>query len=194
MTVIVPPQSVHRAGIPLSPEVDRESATEVEYFERVEFFKGDVWLWGRVVRSHGRRLSDVLNHTTAGLLLHEAVVDGSSGASGSIAGRDTWIDLREIDLIGHTAIERAASREGRPINEHVVKRPQHLTVWTASHEIRGNVHLYAEADLESFLRSDDPPLIAMTDAEVSWVTPGRTARRFPFVLLNRRRIFATRAD
>jgi hypothetical protein len=177
-----------------SVEPGREPETNADYFEGVEFFKGDVWLWGRVARSHHRRLSDVLNHTSASLLLHDAVVGASAGPTGPVAGHQTWIDLRDIDLIGHTAIDRSAPRGEQGINEHVAKRPQRLTVWTASHEIHGTVHLYPEADLESFLRSDDPPLIAMTDAEVSWVTPGRATRTFPFVLLNRRRVFATRAD
>ena len=156
--------------------------------------KGDVWLAGRVARGHFRRLSDVLNHSSAGLLVNGAIVGGLPGMSSPEGGRDTWIDLRDIDLVGHSSLEREPSTDGASTSEHVAKKPQRLTVWTASHEIRGTVHLYLEADLESFLRSDDPPLIAMTDAEVSWVSPGRTSRRFPFVLLNRRRIFATRAD
>ena len=194
MTISVPPQTGTRADLQFVPELDRGPTLEVDTFDGVEFFKGDVWLAGRVGRGQFRRLSDVLNHTPTGLLLRDAVVGGLPELSDQGAGRDTWIDLRDIDLVGHSAVERGPAPQERPTSEHISKKPQRLTVWTASHEIRGTVHLYQEADLEVFLNSEDPPLIAMTDAEVSWVTPGRTSRRFPFVLLNRRRIFATRAE
>ena len=194
LTVSIPSRAALRADLRFVQEPDRELAPEVEYFDGVEFFKGDVWLSGRVARGHFQRLSDVLNHTSTGLLVHGAIVGGLPGLSGPDGGRDTWIDLRDIDLVGHTALRREPSPDDGSVSEHVSKKPQRLTVWTASHEIRGTVHLYLEADLETFLRSEDPPLIAMTDAEVSWVTQGRTSRQFPFVLLNRRRVFATRAD
>ena len=192
MTVIIPSDATLRSDARVVQDPERHPTAEVEYFEEIEFFKGDVWLAGRVSRGQHRRLSDVLNHASSGLFLHDAVVCGPPGLHGRREGHDVWIDLRDIDLVGDSARGRGPAQDGEPTSEHVAKRPQRLTVWTASHEIHGTVHLYPQADLEAFLRSDDPPLIAMTDAEVSWVSPGRTTRRFPFVLLNRRRIFATR--
>jgi hypothetical protein len=192
LTVILPTQPSLRIDPRPTSGADHEPTRGAEHFEGIEFFKGDVWLSGRIERGRFRRLSDVLNHAAGGLLLRDAVICGVPTRPVDGTTHDTWIDLRDIDLVGQASPDSGPSRDGAFVPEHVVKRPQRLTAWTASHEIHGAIHLYPEADLASFLRSDDPPLIAMTDVEVSWVTSGRTTRRFPFVLLNRRRIFATR--
>ena len=179
MTVILPSPAGGGTDWRPAPDLGREPTQATDHFEGIEFFKGDVWLSGRIERGQFRRLSDVL---VCGLASRP--VDGTT--------QDVWIDLRDIDLVGQSAPERGPSPDGEHIAEHVAKRPQRLTAWTASHEIHGTVHLYPQADVAAFLRAEDPPLIAMTDVDVAWVTPGRTTRHFPFVLLNRRRMFATR--
>ena len=157
MTISVPPQTGTRADLQFVPELDRGPTLEVDTFDGVEFFKGDVWLAGRVGRGQFRRLSDVLNHTPTGLLLRDAVVGGLPELSDQGAGRDTWIDLRDIDLVGHTAVERGPAPQDERISEHIAKK--HFSTLMPFSEFRAKElasQLATGSDLNAIVRFAAP--------------------------------------
>ena len=110
--------------------------------------------------------------------------------AGPRALRDAWIDPFDLDLIG----QRVARFEPPPEDMAIEKRRYSVTALTSSHRICGTLHVYRDADLTAFLQADDPPLIVMTDASVTWLADGRIVSEFALALLNRRRTFAVMPD
>jgi hypothetical protein len=74
-----------------------------------------------------------------------------------------------------------------------VKEAHGIVVVTPGHTLTGEVHLIPGGDLGSFIESDDPPFIPLTDVRTRSLADRRIIARYNFALLNRRHIVATTA-
>jgi hypothetical protein len=185
MTLTLPGRSTALGALEVHAPGDESSAAP-ETLEEVELLNGSVWLAGTLDRGHFRRLSDYVNHAHGRLRLHDAVIVDRGDPERRQTGQDAWVDPIDLDVIG-----QRLGRIGPPPEDMAIEKRRYLvTALTSSHQICGTVHVHPDADLAAFLRADDPPLIVMTNAMVTWLADGRLAAEFGVALLNRRRTFA----
>jgi len=99
-----------------------------------------------------------------------------------------WVSPAEVTLIGEAAT--AAQPEPSP-ELRIPKEPHDLVFVTPGHTLTGAVHIVAGGQLSSFIESNDPPFVALTDARTRSLADRRIIARYGFALLNRRHIVAT---
>ena len=101
-----------------------------------------------------------------------------------------WVSPAEVTLIGEPG-------EGEPHEAmpefRIPKEPHDLVFVTPGHTLTGQIHLVIDGQLGSFIESDDPPFIPLSDARTRSLADRRIIARYGFALLNRRHIVATTA-
>ena len=70
----------------------------------------------------------------------------------------------------------------------IPKQRRRLVVTTGAHIIYGYAYMHEEASLTAFVDSTDPEFMPMTNVRVRWLADRRLAGRFPFALVQRRKI------
>jgi hypothetical protein len=135
-----------------------------------------------------RRLSDLLNNHDGLIGLHDATILRRNGTATRVTAPVIWVSAAEVTLIGEAAPSTAT---GAPIEFRIRKTPRSLVFVTPGHTLTGEVHIVDGGQLSSFIESNDPPFIALTDARTRSLADRRIIARYDFALLNRRHIVAT---
>ena len=192
---------------PTIDDIDGDASTHLEELirEPLPFFEVetdpgnavDVELVGPHLRLAGtiglgrfRRLSDLVNHHTGLIGLRNATILRRNGTATRVTAPMIWVSPAEVTLIGEPG--DAASPPAAP-EFRIPKDPHGLVVVTPGHTLTGEVHLIPGGELGSFVESDDPAFIALTDVRTRSLADRRIIARYNFALLNRRHIVATTA-
>jgi len=154
----------------------------------VELVGPHLRLSGSITLGRFRRLSDLLNHHDGLILLRNATILRRNGTATRVTTPTIWVSPAEVTLIGEagTSVATDASIELR-----VPKEPHDLVFVTPGHTITGAVHIVSGGQLATFIESNDPPFLALTDARTRSLADRRIIARYGFALLNRRHIVAT---
>jgi hypothetical protein len=135
-----------------------------------------------------RRLSDLLNNHDGLIGLHDATILRRNGTATRVTAPTIWVSPAEVTLIGESGSSEA---EEAPPEFRIPKVARPLVFVTPGHTLTGEVHLIEGGQLSSFVESNDPPFIALTDARTRSLADRRITARYEFALLNRRHIVAT---
>jgi len=137
------------------------------------------------------RLSDLINSSIGAIRIHDARLLQPNGEPTEIALPNLMVDQDEISFIaqrdqqprrvgaqpGLGGTDGAPGASGRTARRFVMFMPGHA-VW-------GNVFLFGETDLPTFMDTSDPRFVAVTDARVQSLSDRGVIHDFPFLLINR---------
>jgi hypothetical protein len=135
-----------------------------------------------------RRLSDLLNNHDGLIGLHDATILRRNGTATRVTAPTIWVSPAEVTLIGESSPSEAVEA---PVEFRIPKTARPLVFVTPGHTLTGEVHIVEGGQLSSFIESNDPPFIALTDARTRSLADRRIIARYDFALLNRRHIVAT---
>lgn len=154
----------------------------------VELVGPHLRLAGTIELGRFRRLSDLLNNHDGLVALRNATILRRNGTATRVTAPIIWISPAEVTLIGESAVAPPSD----PLPEfRVPKDPYDLVFVTPGHTLTGQVHIVSGGDMASFMESNEPPFIALTDAKTRSLADRRVVARYAFALLNRRHIVAT---
>jgi hypothetical protein len=155
---------------------------------RIEMVGPHLRVTGDVALGRFRRLSDLLNNHEGLVGLRDAVVLYRDGTPTRVVTPALWVNLTEVTLVGQ--LENAA-RQPAPPEVRIVKEPHPMVFVTPGHTLTGDIYLTVSAELSSFIESDDPHFLPMTDVRTRSLADRKVMNRYMFALLNRRHIVAT---
>jgi hypothetical protein len=196
--------AVARSAIHIAPEGDASEHLEELIDGPLPFFEVgddgatvDVELVGPHLRMAGtiglgrfRRLSDLVNHHEGLIGLRNATVLRRNGTPTRVTAPMIWVSPAEVSLIGEGL--EAEPPDAMP-EFRIPKEPHDLVFVTPGHTLTGQIHLVVGGQLASYIESDDPPFIPLSDARTRSLADRRIIARYSFALLNRRHIVATTA-
>jgi hypothetical protein len=182
--------STHLEELITGPLPSFDIGTDVGVAVDVELVGPHLRLAGTISLGRFRRLSDLVNHHVGLIGLRNATILRRNGTATRVTAPTIWVSPAEVTLIGEPGSDGGgiAAPEFR-----IPKEPHDLVFVTPGHTLTGQVHLIAGGELDTFIESDDPPFIALTDARTRSLADRRIIARYPFALLNRRHIVATTA-
>ena len=154
----------------------------------VELVGPHLRLAGTIGLGRFRRLSDLVNNHEGLIGLRNATILRRNGTPTRVTASIIWVSPAEVSLIGEPGDVAAATP---PPEFRIAKEPRDLVFVTPGHTLTGQIHLVAGGELSSFIESNDPPFIALTDARTRSLADRRIVARYDFALLNRRHIVAT---
>jgi hypothetical protein len=156
----------------------------------VELVGPHLRLAGTIGLGRFRRLSDLVNHHVGLIGLRNATVLRRNGTATRVTAPTIWVSPAEVTLIGEAG--QTEPKDAMP-EFRIAKEPHDLVFVTPGHTLTGQIHLVVDGQLSSFIESDDPAFIALTDARTRSLADRRIVARYNFALLNRRHIVATTA-
>jgi hypothetical protein len=171
-------------GLLPAPETPTAIGTPVD----VELVGPHLRMSGTIGLGRFRRLSDLLNNHDGLIGLHHATILRRNGTATRVTAPVIWVSPAEVTLIGEAASSTPAEV---PLEFRIRKMARSLVFVTPGHTITGQVHIVEGGQLSSFIESNDPPFIALTDARTRSLADRRIIARYDFALLNRRHIVAT---
>ncbi len=144
---------------------------------------------GSVDLGHFARLSDYVNLLDGFFTIHDVVLLTRLGQPTRITFPDFRARLDDIAIVGQTVDSEPRSEE-----RMIPKQRRRLVVTTGAHIIYGYAYLHEEAALTAFVDSTDPEFMPMTNVRVRWLADRRLAGRFPFALVQRRKIIGVATE
>ena len=165
-----------------------EAITEPGTSVDVELVGPHLRLSGSIALGRFRRLSDLLNNHDALIGLHNATILRRNGTPTKVTTAMIWVSPAEVTLIGEAG---TGAQTDPSVELRIPKEPHDLVFVTPGHTLTGAVHIVAGGELSSFIESNDPPFVALTDARTRSLADRRIIARYAFALLNRRHIVAT---
>jgi hypothetical protein len=173
-------------ALPATPDTASEAGIPVD----VELVGPHLRLAGTVGLGRFRRLSDLLNNHDGLIGLRNATILRRNGTATRVTAPVIWVSPTEVTLIGESS--PAASVEAPP-EFRIRKVAMPLVFVTPGHTLTGEVHIVEGGQLSSFIESNDPAFIPLTDVRTRSLADRRIIARYAFALLNRRHIVATTA-
>ena len=164
-----------------------EAAEEMGVGVDVELVGPHLRLSGTIGLGRFRRLSDLVSHHDGLIGLRNATILRRNGTATRVTAPMIWVSPAEVSLIGES---RSETREAPP-EFRIPKDRLDLVFVTPGHTLTGQVHIVVGGQFASFIESNDPPFIPLTDARTRSLADRRIIARYDFALLNRRHIVAT---
>jgi hypothetical protein len=177
----------HPFGTPvemLAEPADLPAATA-----RVELIGTHLRAEGSVDLGHFSRLSDYVNVLDGFFNIHDVVLLSRLGDPTRITFPDFRVRLDDIAIVGQSFDDAPHSAE-----RMIPKQRRRLVVTTGAHIIYGSAYMHEEASLTAFVDSTEPEFIPMTNVRVRWLADRRLAGRFPFALVQRRKIIGVATE
>lgn len=168
------------------PSVD--TAPELGTSVDVELVGPHLRLSGTIGLGRFRRLSDLVNHHEGLIGLRNATILRRNGTPTRVTAPTIWVSPAEVTLIGELSGDTPPEA---PPEFRIRKEPLDLVFVTPGHTLTGQVHIVAGGQFASFIESNDPQFIALSDARTRSLADRRIIARYSFALLNRRHIVAT---
>ena len=165
-----------------------EAPPELGTMIDVELVGPHLRLSGTIGLGRFRRLSDLLNSQEGLIALQNATILRRNGTATRVTTPKIWVSPAEVTLIGESG-DRAPADPSMELR--IPKDPHDLVVVTPGHTLTGTVHIVSGGQLSVFIESNDPPFVALTDAQTRSLADRRIIARYGFALLNRRHIVAT---
>ncbi len=154
----------------------------------VELVGPHLRLAGTIGLGRFRRLSDLVNHHDGLLGLRNATILRRNGTATRVTAPTIWVSPAEVTLIGE---RQGGERIDAPMEFRIAKEPHDLVFVTPGHTLTAQVHLIRDGSLGSFIESNEPTFIPLTDVRTRSLADRRITARYGFALLNRRHIVAT---
>ncbi len=177
----------HPFGIPIE-QLD-EPADVPAATARVELIGTHLRAEGSVDLGHFIRLSDYVNVLDGFFTIHDVVLLSRLGDPTRITFPDFRVRLDDIAIVGQSFDADPHSEE-----RMIPKQRRRLVVTTGAHIIYGYAYMHEEASLTAFVDSNDPEFMPMTNVRVRWLADRRLAGRFPFALIQRRKIIGVATE
>ena len=144
---------------------------------------------GAVELGNFRRLSDYVNLLDGFFTIHDVVLLSRLGEPTRITFPDFRVRLDDIAIVGQAAPGESSSED-----RLIPKQRRRLVLTTGAHIIYGYAYLHEQALLTAFVDSTDPEFMPMTNVRVRWLADRRLAGRFPFALIQRRKIIGVATE
>ncbi len=144
---------------------------------------------GAVELGNFRRLSDYVNLLDGFFTIHDVVLLSRLGEPTRITFPDFRVRLDDIAIVG-----QAHPGESTSEDRFIPKQRRRLVLTTGAHIIYGYAYLHEQASLTAFVDSTDPEFMPMTNVRVRWLADRRLAGRFPFALIQRRKIIGVATE
>lgn len=165
-----------------------DAAVEIGIPVAVELVGPHLRISGTIGLGRFRRLSDLLNNQDGLIGLRDATILRRNGTATRVTAPVIWVSPAEVTLIGEAG---PSSSSEAPVEFRIRKTARPLVFVTPGHTLTGQVHIVEGGQLSSFIESNDPPFMALTDARTRSLADRRIIARYDFALLNRRHIVAT---
>jgi hypothetical protein len=164
-----------------------------ERYETIELVGPHLRVRGRISLLRFTRLSDLINHTRGYVKLIDAELLRRNGDPAGLVVPELMVNQDEITFIAQTAGEVSAEATAMPggLDRPMMQRiPRQLVIFTPGHTLTGEIHLFSETDIETFVDSGDPRFVALIKATARSLADRRVISHFELALVNRTQMTA----
>ncbi len=179
---LVVPEYATTAELETPPE-PRETTT------RVQLMGTHLRADGSVDLGNFLRLSDYVNLLDGFFTISDVVLLSRLGEPTRVTFPDLRVRLDDIEIVG-----QSFDLDPHSDDRMVPMQRRRLVVTTGAHLIYGYAYMHEQASLTAFIDSTDPQFMPMTNVRVRWLADRRLAGRFPFALIQRRKIIGVATE
>jgi hypothetical protein len=164
-----------------------------ERYETIELVGPHLRVRGNISLLRFTRLTDLINHSRGFVKLINAELLRRNGDPTGLIVDELMVNQDEITFIGQKEGEASTAHTEMPggMDRPVMARaPRQLVIFTPGHTMSGTVHLFGETDIATFVDSDDPRFIPMTQVTARSLADRRVISHFALALVNRTQMTA----
>lgn len=166
----------------LSPE---ESPIANGAFEEVELVGPHLRVKGAIALGMFNRLSDRVNHSRGYIHVHDAQLMRRNGDPTDLRLEELMINQDEITFIAQRSAGSVGIGAGEDYGSTMAREARRYVFFTEGHTISGNVQVYGESDLASFVEATDPRFVPLIGARARSLADRRVISHYELLLLNR---------
>jgi hypothetical protein len=154
--------------------------------EEIELVGPHLRVKGIIALGMFTRLSDRVNHSRGYIHVRDARLMRRNGDPTDLVLEELMINQDEITFIG----QRSAGGQGAGMVERygstaLARESRRFVFFTAGHTISGDVQVYGESDLATFVEATDPRFVPLLAARARSLADRRVISHYEFLLLNR---------
>src|SRR5260221_7425037 len=154
--------------------------------EEIELVGPHLRVKGTISLGMFHRLSDRVNHSRGYIHVRDAQLMRRNGDPTNLLVEELMINQDEITFIG----QQLAGGTGAGVGESfgggtIAREARRYVFFTAGHTISGDVQVYGESDLASFVEATEPRFVPLIGARARSLAARRVISHYELLLLNR---------
>jgi hypothetical protein len=153
--------------------------------EEIELVGPHLRVKGTIALGLFHRLSDRLNHSRGYVHVRDARLMRRNGDPTDLVVDELMINPDEITFIAQRTAGARGDGGGAGFESVTARESRRFVFFTEGHTISGNVHVYGESDLASFVEATEPRFVPLTGARARSLADRRVISHYELVLLNR---------
>jgi hypothetical protein len=162
-------------------------------YETIELVGPHLRVSGRISLLRFTRLTDLINHSRGYFKLIDAQLLRRNGDPTGLVVEELMVNQDEITFIAQKEEEIGTTPTQLPggLDRPTMERiPRQLVIFTPGHTLTGEIHLFSETDVSTFVDSSDPRFVPLVKVTARSLADRRVISHFALVLVNRTQISA----
>jgi hypothetical protein len=161
------------------------SPTSIGVLEEIELVGPHLRVKGTIALGLFHHLSDRLNHSRGYVLVRDARLMRRNGDPTDLVVDELLINPDEITFIAQRTAGGTDDGEGADFTSVIAREARRFVFFTEGHTISGNVEVYCESDLASFVEATEPRFVQLTGARARSLADRRVISHYELLFLNR---------
>jgi hypothetical protein len=153
--------------------------------EEIELVGPHLRVRGTILLGLFHRLSDRVNHSRGYIHVQDAQLMRRNGDPTDLRLEELMINQDEITFIAQRAAGGPGTGAADGFGSVLGKETRRYVFFTEGHTISGDVQVYGESDLASFVEASEPRFVALTGATARSLADRRVISHYELLLLNR---------
>jgi hypothetical protein len=160
--------------------------------EEIELVGPHLRVKGTIALGMFHRLSDRLNHSRGYVQVHDAQLMRRNGDPTELKVEELMINPDEITFIAQRSAgpKGDGAGGGAGFGSMMARESRRYVFFTEGHTISGDVQVYGESDLASFVEASEPRFVPLVGARARSLADRRVISHYELLLLNRTRTTA----
>ena len=170
---------------PATSPVAEATPSAIGRLEEIELVGPHLRVKGMIALGLFHRLSDRVNHSRGYINVRDARLMRRNGDPTDLTLDELMINQDEITFIAQRSAGATGPGEQDGFGSAMTREPRRYVFFTEGHTISGNVQVYGESDLASFVEATEPRFVPLTNARARSLADRRVISHYEFLLLNR---------
>jgi hypothetical protein len=158
--------------------------------EEIELVGPHLRVRGMIGLGMFHRLSDRVNHGRGYIHVRDAQLMRRNGDPTDLRLEELMINQDEITFIAQRSAGSPGVGLGEEYGAATAREVRRFVFFTEGHTISGDVQVYGESDLASFVEATEPRFVPLTSARARSLADRRVISHYELLLLNRTRTTA----
>lgn len=161
------------------------SSTRSELLEQIELVGPHLRVQGTISLGLFHRLSDRINHSRGYIHVRDAQLMRRNGEPTNLTVEELMINQDEITFIAQRSAGGTGPGAEDGFGGTIARESRRYVFFTEGHTISGNVQVYGDSDLASFVEATEPRFVPLVAARARSLADRRVISHYEFLLLNR---------